>query len=131
MSNTAQLSTPTSYHKSPNRRQRDAVLVVLHADGWCEVFAEHHVDICMRVMPYMQTAQGQIEAERFLEANLPHRFKSLYWPGNRRAADMVRTVQPLDIARRDLNLAILKAMTEAGQMLRGETDREGRRIWIA
>lgn len=112
-------------------KQREAVLVVLHGDGWIESFADRHVDIHIAIMPRMETAEGQIAAEQFLETNLPHRYKSLYWPGNRRAADMVRTIRPSDAARLEWNLAFLKAMADAGKMLRGDADREGRQIWIA
>jgi hypothetical protein len=132
MSHTANVNQPTkSYHAPPKRQQREPVLVVLHADGWVEVFAERHVDARIAVMPFMASAEGQIAADQNLEADLPYPFRTLYWPSRRRAADMVRTVRPSDIARRDWNIEFLRSLEQAGRILRGDDEMEGQQIWIA
>jgi hypothetical protein len=114
---------PTSYHKP--RPRREPVLVLLHGDGWVEAYAERHVDVRMQVVPYAATPQGERLAEEYVDQTLPHRYRDVYWPGMRRAADMVRVILPIDIAQRNWELERLQALD--GLLDEG---REGRRIWI-
>lgn len=73
------------------------VLVVLHSSGWVEVFGSDDVRAKIVVMPHMETPTGEIAAEQYLERTLPIKYRKIYFPGNRIAADMVRKVLPSDV----------------------------------
>ena len=124
-------SATTAYRISKRPTQREAVLILAHGDGWIEAFAEKHVDVRIEMVPWMTTPAGEILAEEYVELSVPKRYRDVYWPNLRRAADMVRTVRPSDIERVAWNLEFLDAVTEAGRILRGETETEGKQIWIA
>lgn len=121
-------SAPTSYHISTRPTQREAVLILAHGDGWSEAFAEKHVDVRIAMVPCMTTPADEILAEEYVELSLPKRYRDIYWPVNRRAADMMRVVRPSDIARRHYEMDLLHSIKEAGAILRGE-NREGRKVW--
>ena len=119
-------SATTSYHHISTRptQQREAVLILAHGDGWIEVFAEKHFDVRIEIVPYMTTEPGEIQAEEYVELSLPKRYRDVYWPGNRRAADMMRVVRPTDIVRRDYDLELLRAIQQLGNQ-----QEEGRKLW--
>ncbi len=122
-------SATTSYHNiSTCPTQREAVLILAYGDGWIEAFAEKHVDVRIEIVPCMTTPAGAILAEEYVELSLPKKYRDIYWPGNRRAAEMMRVVRPSDIARRDFELDVLHSIEEAGAILRGN-NREGRKVW--
>lgn len=117
-------SAPTSYHISKRPTQREAVLVLAHGDGWIEAFGEKHIDVRIEMVPYVTTQPGEILAEEYVETSLPKRFRDVYWPGDRRAADMLRVVRPCDIAWREYDVGLLRAIQELGK-----TQEEGRTLW--
>ena len=117
-------SAPTSYHISTQPTQREAVLVLAHPDGWLETFAEKHVDVRIVMVPQVTTQAGEILAEEYVEASLPKRYRDVYWPANRRAADMLRVVRPSDIAWREYELELLRAIQQLGNQ-----QEEGRKLW--
>lgn len=94
----------------PVQRPREPVLVLVHADGFLEVFAGKHVDVRVLNVPYIGTPEGEIEAERFIETTVPLRYRELYWPDLRRAMHMPRLVTPTSIAETRLNIELLKAI---------------------
>jgi hypothetical protein len=118
-------SAPTSYHISTRPTRREAVLILAHADGWLEAFADKHVDVRIAIMPAMKTPEGELAAERYVESSLPRRYRDVYWPGNRRAADMLRVVRPSDIAWREYDLDLLRAIQQLGN-----AQEEGRKRWM-
>jgi hypothetical protein len=73
--------------------------VVLHADGYAEVFGRD-VDVHVAVMPCMSTQQGERLADDYLTLSMPRRYRSIYWPGLLAATGQVEKIQPKDIARR-------------------------------
>lgn len=118
------VSAPTSYHISNRPTQREAVLVLAHGDGWLEAFAEKHVDVRIEMVPYMTTQAGEILAEEYVELSVPKRYRDVYWPNLRRAADMMRVVRPSDIAWREYDLELLRAIQQLGNQ-----QEEGRKLW--
>lgn len=112
----------TSYHIPPFRER---VLIVVHGDGWIEVFAERHVDVRIQIAPHMSIPEGERLAEEYIEAALPARFRDLYFPGFLRAADLARVIKPSDIERCTFNVELVRILERAGKILRGE-DKEGR-----
>lgn len=96
---------------------RNAVLVVAHADGWLEVFADPtQVDAHIAILPTVLSAatiadrqRAEILGEEYLAASLPRRYRDVYWPSWRRAADKLRIVTPWDIAWRSHDLELLRA----------------------
>ena len=118
--------SPTSYHTRP---KREAVLIVVHSDGWIQVFAEKHVDVRIEMLPHSVTPEAEILAEDYLGSSLPKRYRDVYWPGLQRAADLFRPVLPSDIAQRNWELDLLKTIDSAGDILRGDS-RQERKIWM-
>ena len=118
-----QVIAPTSYHKS---KSREAVLIIAHGDGWLEAYAEKHVDIRIEMLQYMATPEGQILAEEYLKNSLPYRYRQLYWPGQRRAADLVRKIRPSDLDEIHSNLKVLQLVKAIGDEIRSaNADMEG------
>ena len=116
-------SAPTPYHISKRPTQREAVLILAHGYGWLEAFAEKHVDVRIEMVPQVTTQAGEILAEEYVELSLPRRYRDVYWPGNRRAADMMRVVRPSDIAWREYHVELLRAIQQLG-----DKQEEGRKL---
>lgn len=130
MTTTPKTLSSISYQPSTQGgKRRSAILVVLHADGWIEVYGQPYVDVHMAVMPHTTTPEGERAAEEYLDTILARRYRDLYWPGLRRAADLVRSVSPSDIARRDWELELLTTLDRTG-LRRDEDGSEERQIWI-
>lgn len=125
-------STHKVYQSStscPVRPKREAVLVVVHSNGWIQAFAERHVDIRIEMLPHSITTEAEVLAEEYVGLSLPKRYRDVYWPRLQRATDRMRLVLPSDIARRDWELDFLKALDSAGEILRGDA-RQERKIWM-
>ena len=77
----------------PARREREKVLVVLHGDGYVEVFARPHVDV--RVAQLLDVhVDDEPAAEEYLEVSLPACYRDLFWPCRLRAKGMVERISP-------------------------------------
>ena len=100
--------------------------MLLHHDKWVEVYAEKNIDARVAVMPHMTTPEGERLAEQYLELTLPKRYRALYWPGSRRAADMVRTIKPQDIARQKWELEMMTTLDAIAAR-----NKEGGTVWVA
>lgn len=114
----------------PVRKPRQAVLIVCHPDGYIEAYADQNVDVHIAQMPKMGTTAGRIAAEQYLDASLKPRYRDLYWPYKKRAADMVREVHPSDIAERNWRLDMLNVLDRIGAEPDTESD-GGKQIWVA
>jgi len=109
------------------------VLVVAHHDGWLEVFGDReHIDARIVMAPTLggepSTATQQrfeVLAEEYLELTIPRRYRDIYVPINRRAADKLRLVTPESIACRQTDIELLRAIERMGAELRGEV-----RAWM-
>ena len=113
------------------QKKREPVLMVGHADGWVEVFAERHVDAHIAMMPFAATPEAQVMAEEYLESKLPRRYRELYWPGMKRAAELVQIVTPDDILYWEWKAEMFRAVEDSGRILREETKEGIRKLWIA
>jgi len=92
--------------------KREAVLVVLHADGWAEVYADKSVDVHVAVKPFAWNAvMGQL-AEDYLDLTLPRRYQRLYLPVNLRGVGLCEQLMPTDLVKRDRALEALAALKE-------------------
>lgn len=60
-----------------SRRDRKRVLVLLHADGWVEVYGDANVDVHMALVPNDDDEAG---AEEVVDSTLPRRFQDMIWP---------------------------------------------------
>ena len=76
-----------SNQKTPNR---ESVLVVIHGDGFVEVFGERTVDVKIARIPHCPG--DETLAEDTAELMLPHRFRPVFWPSKLKASS---TTQPL------------------------------------
>lgn len=88
------------------------VVVVLHHDGYIEVFGDDSIDAQVAVMPHMPTQEGEVLAERYLTKQLPRRHRTVYFPGMLRATGQVETLRPTDINRRKTGLAFLQCVDQ-------------------
>jgi len=104
---TAPLNSTRRERQRPPRTQ---VLVVLHSDGYVQLFAPEQIDAHIAVMPSMNRPEGERLAEDYLAITLPRRFRQVYLPGNIRATGLVETIRPSDIAHRQLMQKMLSAI---------------------
>ena len=101
---------------------RHKVLLVLHADGFIEAYADRdHVDVRTVVMPHVPG--GEILAEEYMELTLPRVYRDIFFPLNRRAVDNVRKLAPSQIVQQQLDREFLSTLTD----LRAEVDKEHER----
>ncbi|WP_442485599.1 hypothetical protein [Aeoliella sp. SH292] len=105
------------------------VLLLAHADGWLEVFAERHIQAKIVMVPSTGSLTGELLAEQYLDATLPHRYRDLHWPGKLRAADRLRTVRPSDLMRREHDLAILQGLDGIERHFSGTNCKEAK-VWM-
>lgn len=91
--------------------ERTPVLIVVHSGNWVEVYGPKNVEATIVNAPFVGTVAGEIVAEEYLDATLPHRMAEIYSPGNRRAADSARIVRPSDIAAAKLDVAVLRTLS--------------------
>lgn len=97
---------------------RQPVLVVLHSDGWVEVYGSPEVDVQMVVKPHCRTAEGGVLAEQYIEQQVPYRHCRLYCPSGPtlRAVGLCRRETPeqlIDAERARQILRDLRAVQEA------------------
>ena len=96
----------------PARREREKVLVVLHADGYVEVFARPHVDVRIAQLLDVHLDDEPL-AEEYLEVSVPACYRDLFWPCRLRAKGMVERVtaqQQLDAQRAVTAIRELRAI---------------------
>lgn len=84
----------SSYH---NRPKREAVLIVACSDGWIEVYGQKHVDVLLINKPHATTAEAGCLAEQGIDLKLPRRFREVFWPSMKRAADRLRKTTAADL----------------------------------
>ncbi len=102
--------------------KRESVLIVAHADGYVEAFARKNVDVRIVQMPSVAPRNEPL-AEQYLEENLPQRYRKVYFPNLRRAADMVRRVAVVNLFQKHFDLALLAGLNRAGE--KKETQEQG------
>ncbi len=66
------------------RPKRQPILILSHADGHLEAFAEKHLDVHIARVPAAFSSEVELAAEGAMELILPRRYRSLY------RADMLR-----------------------------------------
>ena len=92
--------------------QRARVLVVLSPDGWCEAFAESHIDV--RIVTKLDTPCEAL-AEDALECRLPLLYRTLYIPQKCRAVGRVERTTAQQRLDTLTELEILHALQELGE----------------
>lgn len=92
---------------------RTPVLVVMHADGWTEIFGALSVDVHIAHMPAVPI-EHQAIGEEWLAHTLPAKFSRVYRSCSPRAADLCRPLFPSSIAAARTDVAILHALNDIG-----------------
>ena len=106
-----------------NMKTRHKVLIVLHSDGFVEAFADkEHIDVETVVMPHSSNVPL---AEEYVELTIPRPYREIYFPGNRRAVDQVRTLLPSDIAWQKWNREFLDGLNAVRTLIEEDHKREG------
>lgn len=90
------------------------VLVVLSSDGCVEYYGEEGVSVKVVVKPHAETVDGEILAERYLETKLPWSWRELYVPGNLKARDVARRVEPMDLLHAKMDLELIGTLEQVG-----------------
>ncbi len=95
--------------------QRQKVLVVLHADGFVEVFGERHVDVHIvnRLHVEDEDASQANLLDAYHEGTMPWCYRQLYWPNKLRAVGLVEKRTPEKMLDTIWQLSILKGLREA------------------
>jgi hypothetical protein len=96
-------------------KPREKVLVCLHADGFIEVYGEPHVDVRIVNVPYSTTPEGAIAGEEFVELTIPRCYREIYFPGMKRATELLRPTTPEDIAYRKWSVELLRQIQALGR----------------
>ena len=107
---------------------RHKVLLVLHADGFIEAFADSDVDVRTVVMP--DVPGGETLAEEYVELTIPRAYREVYFPGNRRAVDNVRRLLPSQLMQQQLDRELMDGLNAVCNLLDDEHKREGYRWGI-
>jgi len=98
--------------------QREPVLILLHSDGYVEVYGQNHVDVVTRIVPKMETPKGEILAEEWVEKSLPLRYRKLYGANCLRTTAMLREIAPSDIAQVKAIREFFRALESINAMVR-------------
>jgi hypothetical protein len=94
---------------------RQKCLVVLHADGWVEVYGERSLSVKIVQRIAVSAAEDADTADQLIDLALPRGWRNLYWPMKLRAAqgvDRVTAQRKLDAL---MDLEILRAIKELGR----------------
>ena len=99
------------------RRPREKVLVVLHADGFVEAYAERHVDVHIVNRLQVEDERGELATavDEYMEATLPRKYRGLNWPNKLRAIGNMKTITPETALDTLYQLHILRGLTEKRQ----------------
>jgi hypothetical protein len=97
------------------RTPRVKVLVVLHSDGWVEIFAADNVDVAIRHRLHTEADASVNLVDEYLERSLPAAYQRLYLPQKLRAFDQCRKVTVEDEIEKRILLQVLAALREVHQ----------------
>jgi len=98
------------------RPPREAVLIVLHADNFVEVFGKKNVNVRIVRCPASFSDGMAIVAEDVVERMLPHYWRKLYFPANVRATANARPLFPSVMAgakQAETDIAVLNKLGAA------------------
>jgi hypothetical protein len=96
---------PTRHCRPP----RQQALVLVHADGFLEIFGPADLDVRVVDVPRVApTPAAELAAEQYVEATVPLPYRQLHAPGNRRAMHMPRVRTPETIAHTMWELQLLR-----------------------
>lgn len=89
---------------------RDPVLVILHGDGWVEVYGYRDLSVTMIQRPTTTVAANALLVDEWIGAQLRPSHRALYWPNRLVAADKCRKVMALDLLDSGWQLELLAAL---------------------
>ena len=111
---TAIIATATDRPRRP-RVRRVPVLVVLHPDGWVEIYGEN-LDVCVVTkLDGGDIPAAEVLAEQYLDLDIPRRFRPLYFPVNLRATGQCETRTPEGELRRLRELRFVRECRDTGR----------------
>ena len=110
------VQVPVVLPPAPSKRtpppRREKVLVVLHSDGWVEVYAERHIDV--KVVQKLHTIDESAEMatllDEYIETTIPKCYRDLYVPVKLRAQDQCRLITADQAADTLLDLYYLREL---------------------
>ena len=103
------------HNNTPKRQPRQKVLIVAHSDNFIEVYGDN-IDVEITRSPVASSTEAERLAEDIVEACLPPRFKSLYWPGKAKATASLR---PLHAQTAHEALFVSKLLPALNSMMEG------------
>jgi hypothetical protein len=103
---------PTKASTRRPRVQRVPVLVVLHPDGWIEVYGDD-LDVCiMTKLDGGDIPAVEVMAEQYMDLDLPRRFRPLYFPVKLRATGQCERRTPAAELQRLRELRLVRKLRE-------------------
>jgi hypothetical protein len=98
---------------------RTGVLVVLHADGFVEVFADETVQVIVANRLHSEHDTGRMSTgiDAVLERGLPWAFRDLYYPCNCRAVGRIERITPEQALRTRYLLGLLQVIRQDARAL--------------
>jgi hypothetical protein len=90
------ISATTTRRKPLACKERVKVLVVLHANGWAEVYADDHVDVRVVNRLFVENEDAMLAntIDAYMEGTMPRTYRNLYWPRKLRATGLCEKVTP-------------------------------------
>lgn len=94
---------------------RQHVLLLAHADGHLQIYADASVSIRAVNVPFAGfSAEAEQLAEEYVTLLLPQPYRDVYLPSCLRAVHTIRTVTPSDIVDRNWQLSFVRGCLEGG-----------------
>lgn len=93
------------------KQKREPVLVVIHSDGWVELYAEKAVDAKIVLRPCATSDPHLLD--QFVEDQLAQRHQDLYYPNKLKAFDLCRKITPERLLDSQYELSIIRAIMES------------------
>ena len=88
-------------------------MIVLHGDGWCEVFADNADAHVALMLDTKGVPEAERTAEEYLEASLPRRFRKLHYSPKLRAVGQCESRGPESELQRLQDLRVVRGLRPA------------------
>jgi len=89
------------------------ILIIAHGNEYIEVFSDTR-DVAIKIVnvPNSTSIKGELLIEELLTLRLPPVWAKVYQDGRHLDGDAIRDVSPVDIVKRDGDIALLRTMNK-------------------
>lgn len=105
------MKRPRKKSKRPPR-PREKVLVVLHADGFVEVFGKENIDVHIARRLHVENERGDLSTllDEYTTATMPRCYRGLYMPNKCREIGNIESITPEQALDTLYELSILRLL---------------------